>query len=568
MVYRRLDTLRDALTEYRPVHPNAEVSAAPPGFRVDIRRFPWINRIAIDTAFDPSRLSPFFAGDWRQPDAWRAAIARTQAHQRNRTQLVALLQAQQAGRGAPAAATAATARLADPTAVAVVTGQQAGLFGGPLYTVLKALTAIRLADDVRQKYGVPTVPVFWVDAEDHDWAEVNQCGVLDADGACRTVVIEDEPPPSGHSVARVRLAASIDQALGTLEAALPPTAFTADMMAGLRAAYQPGRGMADAFARWMDSLLGPRGLVVYDASDPVAKPLAAHVFAREIETAAETSRRAAEAGHGLAAQGYHTQVSPQLDAAALFWTRDGRTPIRVTGGHLTAGDAVETRETLAERARRHPQEFSPNVLLRPVVQDAIFPTVCYVGGPSEVAYLAQLRGVYESFGIPMPLIYPRASATVVDSNAGRFIGRGDVPFEALQPQDEAALNALLEAALPRQVEAAVNEVQQALDQRMDVLARAVTSVDATLEGAARSTLGRMQDDVKKLQGKILQAAKRKDDTLRRQFTNAQAQAFPGGVPQERVIGLVSFLNKYGPAVVDRLAEGLSPEPGVHTILTP
>jgi uncharacterized protein YllA (UPF0747 family) len=168
----------------------------------------------------------------------------------------------------------------------------------------------------------------------------------------------------------------------------------------------------------------------------------------------------------------------------------------------------------------------------------------------------------------MPLVYPRASATVVDSNAGRFVGRGDVPFEALQPQDEAALNALLEAALPREVESAVNEVQQALEQRMDVLARAVTAVDATLEGAARSTLGRMQDDVKKLQGKILQAAKRKDDTLRRQFTNARSQAFPGGEPQERVVSLVSFLNKYGPAVVDRLADGISFEPGVHTVLTP
>jgi uncharacterized protein YllA (UPF0747 family) len=183
------------------------------------------------------------------------------------------------------------------------------------------------------------------------------------------------------------------------------------------------------------------------------------------------------------------------------------------------------------------------VLLRPVVQDAIFPTVCYVGGPSEVAYLAQLRGVYESFGIPMPLVYPRASATVVDSNAGRFIGRGDVPFEALQPRDEAALNALLEAALPHEVEAAVSDVQHALEQRMEVLARAVIAVDPTLEGAARSTLGRMQDDVKKLQGKILQAAKRKDDTLRRQFTERPvpgvsrwcapgARGQPGLVPEQ------------------------------------
>src|SRR5204862_1866937 len=125
--------------------------------------------------------------------------------------------------------------------------------------------------------------------------------------------------------------ASIDQVIDSLGAALPPTEFTPALLASLRAAYQPGRGMADAFARWLETLLGPRGLVVYDASDPAAKPLAAGIFAAEIEHAPETSRRAAEAGQALEAQGYHAQVSPPLDAAALFWTRDGRVPIRVTG---------------------------------------------------------------------------------------------------------------------------------------------------------------------------------------------------------------------------------------------
>jgi bacillithiol biosynthesis cysteine-adding enzyme BshC len=549
------------------VHPNAGVSAALPGFRVDIRRFSWINRIALDAAFQPERLSAFL-GDWRQPDAWRAAIDAARAQTRPRQPLAALLHAQLAGRSAPRPAIDAAERLADPKAVAVVTGQQAGLFGGPLYTILKALTAIHLADEVQRTHGVPAVPVFWVDAEDHDWAEVNQCGVLNADGSPHTIAIEDEPPPTGHSVARVRLGSSIERTLENLAAALPPTEFTPNLLADLQAAYQPGRGMAEAFARWMDTLLGPRGLVVYDASDPAAKPLVAELFARELEQAPASARLATETGQALQAAGYHMQVTPQPDSAALFWARNGRVPIRVADGALAAGDTVESRASLAAHARQQPQEFSPNVLLRPVVQDAIFPTVCYVGGPSELAYLAQLRRIYESFGIPMPLVYPRASATVVDSNAGRFIGRGDVPFEALQPQDEAALNALLEATLPREVESAVQELQQTLDQRMDALARAVTAVDATLEGAARSTLGRMQDDVKKLQGKILQAAKRKDDTLRRQFMNAQSQAFPGGQPQERVVSLVSFLNKYGPAVVDRLAEGVSFEPGVHTVLTP
>jgi uncharacterized protein YllA (UPF0747 family) len=229
---------------------------------------------------------------------------------------------------------------------------------------------------------------------------------------------------------------------------------------------------------------------------------------------------------------------------------------------------LETRAALASQARQHPEQFSPNVLLRPLVQDTLFPTACYVAGPSELAYLAQLRTVYEAFGIPMPLVQPRASATLVDANAWRFLSRADVALESLRPQDESALNALLEAALPPSVEAAVDGVLRALDERMTVLAQEVMVVDPTLENAARSALGRMQDDVRKLQAKVLQAAKRKDETLRRQFKHAQAQAFPGGDPQERAVSAVSFLNKYGPPLIDRLAEGLTPDLGVHTVLTP
>jgi len=550
------------------VHPNAGVAAAASSLRVDIRRFPWINRLAADYAFDGDRLSPFFSGDVRNPQAWQQVIARAQAHPRQRDTLASLVDDQQGRRAAPPAARVATTRLRDPQTVAIVTGQQAGLFGGPLFTVLKALTALRLADLVRDTYGVPTVAVFWVDAEDHDWQEVNACGVLDAEAALRTVSIEGEAPAAGCPIARVELGPSIEATLDALAAALPPTEFTPALLAELRARYAPGRGMVDAFSRWLESLLGPRGLVVYESSDPRAKPLVADLFCKELETAGATAELAATAGRALEALGYHAQVTPHPDSAALFWVGDARTSIRAAGDRLQIGDRVETREALASWARQHPEEFSPNVLLRPLVQDTLFPTVCYVAGPSELAYLAQLRTVYEAFGIPMPLIQPRATATLVDANAARFLSRGDVALESLRPQDESALNALLEAALPPSVEAAVDGVLRALEESVTVLAQEVAVIDPTLENAARAALGRMQDDVKKLQAKVLQAAKRKDETLRRQFKHAQAQAFPGGHPQERIVSVVSFVNKYGPAVIDRLADDLTLDPGVHTLITP
>ncbi len=534
---------------------------------VDIRRFPWIRRLAADYAFDYSRLADFFAGNPGDAGAWRDAIARATSQRRQRDTLVQVLRAQQQRRNAPAEAQAAADLLADPRSVAIVTGQQAGLFGGPLFTLLKALTTLQLAERVRTEHQVPAVAVFWVDAEDHDWDEVKACGVLAADDAPRSVSMGNLPGAHAGPVARVRLDETITAAVSELQSTLPATEFTSALLDDLRRCYEPGAGMAEAFGRWLERVLGARGLVVFDSSDPAAKPLVADVFAREIEHPGDTARLAAEAGSALAARGYHAQVTPGEGSLALFHMNAGREPIKVTAGGFQVGDETQSQAALLERARQNPAEFSPNVLLRPIVQDTIFPTVCYVAGPSELAYLGQLRRVYDAFGVAMPLIQQRATATIVDSNAMRFLSKHGVSIEVLRAQDEAALNELLIAQLPSSIEVAIQVAGDTIEQRMDALAREVPRIDATLEGATRSTLSRMQDDLKKLHAKIVQAAKRKDETLRRQFHHAQAQAFPGGHPQEREIGFVTFLNKYGPGLVDRLLEALPAEMGTHWVIT-
>jgi uncharacterized protein YllA (UPF0747 family) len=201
------------------------------------------------------------------------------------------------------------------------------------------------------------------------------------------------------------------------------------------------------------------------------------------------------------------------------------------------------------------------------VQDTLFPTACYVAGPSELAYLGQLRGVYEAFEVPMPLVYPRATATLLDAKAMRFLTRHDVPLQALRARDDAALNEMLLAQLPPSVEASLEDVSRAIDERMAELVRQVPQVDPTLAGAAQTTQTRMQDDLRKLHNKVLQAAKRKDETLRRQFEHARTQAFPSGQQQERAIGSLFFLNRYGPALIDRLLESLPVGMGTHWVVT-
>ncbi len=534
---------------------------------VDVRRFPWIRRLAADYAYDFRSVAPFFSGDPADRAAWADAIARTQAHDRNRDDIAAVIARQQERRGAPARAREAGTLLADRKTVAVVTGQQAGLFGGPLFTLFKALTAIKLAEQVARDHKVPAVAVFWIDAEDHDWEEVRSSTVFDEALAPRSVSLPARPGAEPAPVASITLDQSIVAVLDEIEQLLAPTEFRGSLIAGLRRAYTPGRGMAEAFGRWLEEVLGNRGLIVYDSADPASKPLVSQVFARELSTPGQTVKLAALAGSDLTARGYHAQVHGHDDGVALFHLDGGRRAIRQQDGRFIVGDQQYAAPALVEQATTQPAGFSPNVLLRPIVQDTLFPTICYVAGPNELAYLGQLRGVYAHFGVPMPLFYPRATATILDSAALRFLTKYKLPLEALQAQDEAALNELLKTQIPPAVEESFSEAEKTIAAQMTRLVAAMPALDPTLEGAARSTLERMQRDLQNLHGKMIQAAKRRDETLRRQFIHARALAFPGGHAQERTIGFLSFLNQYGPALVDRLDEELPLDLGRHWIVT-
>lgn len=562
------------MTEYGTVSaepaasaPNVSESGGLRAVAIDVRRFPWIRPLAGEYAFNFEHVEDLYAGNPMDPQAWRSTIARAQRHPRNRRAVADLLQNQQRERGAPPAAREAAARLADPSGVAVLTGQQAGVFGGPLFTLLKALTALNLARRTQERDNVPAVAVFWVDAEDHDWEEVRGCTVLDAEYQARTVALADVDGAGELPIAALTLDERVEQTIEELSSILPATEFKQEVLDGVRRAWRPGAGMARAFATWLESLLGPHGLVVYESSDAAAKPLVADVFARELAAAGRTASLAADAGQVLAARGHAPQVAPQRDSLSLFSLDGGRHQIRRQDDQYLVGDRLFSIDALARQAAERPDSLSPNVLLRPIVQDTLFPTICYVAGPSELAYLGQLRGVYEHFGVPMPLMFPRATATLLDSAATRFLRKYGLALEDLQPQDESVLNRLLESQLPGSVEAALRDAADQIQQSMAQVTATLPAVDPTLEGAAKTTRAKMEHELHALHNKVIQASKRRHDTLRRQFVRAQAQAFPHGHPQERTLGMIYFVARYGTGLVDRLAESLPLDMGHHWIMT-
>ena len=237
------------------------------------------------------------------------------------------------------------------------------------------------------------------------------------------------------------------------------------------------------------------------------------------------------------------------------------------GDEYTTGDRVRPAAEVRAEAAAHPERFSPNVLLRPLVQDRLFPTACYVAGPSELAYQAQLGSIYREFGVEAPLLYSRASATILDSAAARFLDWSKLPIEALHAQDESALNRLLESLLPPDIDRTIEDTDQLILERMERLKGPVTSVDPTLGGRRGHHAQPHARHAEKPASKVVQAAKRKDDTLRRKFTRTRALAFPDGVPQERALSVVFFLNRYGLSFGERLLSILPLETDAHYVLT-
>jgi bacillithiol synthase len=568
-----LDSFPKRLREYEPVpvEPTTSAETGSSGrlraFSVDVRRFPWIRPLAGEYAFNFRQVEGLYAGDPSDPDAWRDTIARVQQHARQRDAIASVIDAQQRERGASARAIESGRRLADPASVAILTGQQAGAFGGPMFTLLKAVTAIQLARRTEREFHVSAVPIFWVDAEDHDWNEVRGCTVLDQEFQPRTVTLPDLDGAGERPIAQLTLDERVGETIDALAAVLQQTEFKDGVIDALRNAWRPGSGMARAFATWLEQLLGDHGLVVFESADPRAKPLVSDVFARELSDPGRTAALAAEAGNTLAARGHAPQVVPQPDSVALFSLDGGRRPIRRIGTQLAIGEQIVETDVLSRDATERPDAFSPNVLLRPIVQDTLFPTICYVAGPSELAYLGQLRSVYDQFGVPMPLMYPRTTATLLDSGAAKFLNKYSVPLEDLRTPDESMLNRLLEAQLPANVEHALRDAAAQIHDAMMGVVDALPALDPTLQGAAKTTLGRIEHDLRSLHSKVIQAAKKRHETLRRQFTRAQAQAFPHGHPQERTLAVVYFINKYGPALADALIDELPLDLGQHWVVT-
>jgi bacillithiol synthase len=534
-------------------------------------RIPNQSKLFLDYLHDPVALHRYYpnAVQFHHELAERAADVLA-SHKIDRTVLCDALESMNSAWGTGPETLANISRLREPDCVAVVSGQQAGLLTGPLYTIYKALSAVKLAGCLTQR-GTPAVPVFWIATEDHDFAEVASAELIGCDCNLTPVSASSAMHSEGAPVGRVKLDDSINDTIATALEILPKTEFTPDVESLIRDAWKPGRSYGEAFARMMTALLGRHGLILLDPLDEKLKTLAAPLYSEAALRAQEIADALVNRSRELEEEGYHAQVLASIDTFPLFLqNEDGErhAVVRADSGRYKIKDGNEeyTAEALSQLALREPTRFSPNVTLRAVVQDYLLPTVAYFGGSAEIAYFAQTAEVYRLLKRPVTPILPRASMTIVESRTGHALERYGLGLSDLFAGQESLLARVVEEHLGAETGQAFKHAEETVNKELDQLRERLQQIDPTLADALETGRRKINYQLNGLRTRFHRAQLNRDEATHRQIERAFSCLYPDRTLQERRLNIMSLIARHGRYVVDWIYDAINLGSSDHQVV--
>lgn len=437
----------------------------------------------------------------------------------------------------------------------VTTGQQPGLFGGPLYSVHKGLTAVRLAEALEARLGRPVIPLFWVASDDHDWAEANHTHIVGVDNELHRFAIEAPDPGVAPPLHRIAMGEQIEACVASFVSCLPETDFSADFVGVLRSAFTPRATLPEAYQALLRHLLGPFGVYFTDAAHPVVKEVSGPVLLDELSSAARMEQVLRATAGDLEDAGYALQVPILEGGVNLFlegpagrerlYAENGGFRLRTSGQHLSAED-------VRARFESDPSVLSPNVLFRPVVESIVFPTLSYVGGPGEMAYFGQLAAYFEAHGVRMPVVFPRWAAMPVETKIRKVLDKFGLEIDRLQQPFHELAGEIARDEMPSEVRAALGKVRGAVAQGVAELQKVTQPVDPTLKGPVQHVRSQSFTALDELERKVVQAVKRESEIALSQLEKARVHLYPDGKPGERIHNPFYFLTRYGAGFLEAL----------------
>ncbi|MFZ0388909.1 MAG: bacillithiol biosynthesis cysteine-adding enzyme BshC [Calditrichia bacterium] len=460
-------------------------------------------------------------------------------------------------------------KLCSQKTMAVVTGQQAGLFGGPLYTIYKSITTIKLAEKLEEQYpDYQFVPVFWLEVGDSDFAEINQFHLMNMKNEIDSYQLPDNPEDK-KPVFRRKIPAEISGIFRELPDALPPSEFRDGLLNKLQELYKPGTTFSDAFARRLNELLGNQGLILFNPMAEEVQRLSAPLYKKALLRREELYSGYESVRNALQQNNYHRQIHLNEDQTLLFMeTKDQqRQRLDFNGNNFRAGKGETlTQDDLLAEIEKNPGRFSPNVALRPVLQDFLLPTAAYVAGPSEISYAAQLKPVYEVLEVNMPVFFPRMRLTLLEGKIHRIMEKYNIGFEYLFQAPGELVDNFVHTESGRQVEELFAHMHHLLNNGLNGLRKELLDIDQTLKSGIDKTGKHMEQSLEKLRQKVDEAVKRRMDIQVQQVERVQNHFFPLKKPQERVFNPLYFTARYGPDFFERLSMAVELEVEEHLVV--
>jgi bacillithiol biosynthesis cysteine-adding enzyme BshC len=460
--------------------------------------------------------------------------------------------------------TAALDLLANPGTVAVVTGQQVGLFSGPAYTIYKALTAVRLAERLREQ-GVSAVPMFWLATEDHDVAEVNHTFVFGPDHRPIQLTVDAagkaERPVGGIPIA----APPVDR----LRDVLAPFPYGDEVAELVRAAYPAGVTFGRAFRALLERLLGGRGLLFVDPLDESVRRLAAPLLQETVRQDEALHGKLIERGKQLEAAGYHAQVHVEAKTSLVFLLDGERraTLRRQNGEYASKEKPTGERRYSAEELIGRAEQLSPNALLRPVVQDYVLPTVAYVGGPAELAYMAQSQVLYRELLGRMPVMVSRSGFTLLDARTAKLMERYGLAVPAFFHGEDGVRDAIAHKLVPPELTQEFSNARLTISHSVERLREHLSAFDATLADASGKSLAKIDYQLSKMERKTARETLRRNERAGADAGYMSGLIFPDKHLQERYYSILPFLARHGVGnVMDTLYRHVRLECPDHQVL--
>lgn len=536
---------------------------------IPFEKIPGQGALYYDYLAQDPRLERFYSGHHRNlDDIIRLANKLTEKNDFQRKFLSAVLRETNSEYGLTPEVEANLRLLEREDTLTVITGQQAGICTGPLYTLLKAISTIKISEYLGKTLDRPVIPMFWLETSDHDLTAVNHIYFPGSQGPQKFTYGADVNPRQ-LPVGGMKFRKDFDRFSKSIKEILPDNDFYDAVSRLMDETYHYGETFGRAFGKMLTHLLGRWGLIIIDSENVELKKLASPVITMKLLEKGRMNQLMQEQSEELERESYNRQIKIRSELLNVFILKDNnRIPLTLLGEMLSDDGtrvALEDDELL-KIASKHPERFSPKVAFRPIVQDFLFPTVAYVGGPSELAYFAQLKKVYQFFEIEMPIIWPRASATLIDAKIQRHMQRTGIAPEDIFRNSEEVLREILERSSPYEHDEIFAEAKVRFDQFIGWLEKKLAATELPVNEQLKTSSRKMKYQLEQIQHQTFNRMKSRNNSLVNSWKRIQIQLFPRSRLQEKTYNIIYFLSRYGFWLMDYLMENLDITTDDHQLL--